>query len=100
MFGKKEKIQFHIPDGDDVFLEKSVVKYIEKLERDLDNAKHNARMAKNELECIKPIVESKKLKPAVSKSCENCRYVVTSRWDGEVLGCRKDCVCEDFSPKE
>lgn len=51
---------------------------------------------KNELNEIKPIVEDKKLKPAISKDCAYCKFVVRSRSDNSVIGCCKDNVCEDF----
>lgn len=54
---------------------------------------------KDELESIKPIIANKDLKPAISRDCINCKFVVKSTWDGAILGCRKDIVCEDFMPK-
>lgn len=60
---------------------------------------HENSNLKNELESIKPIIANKDLKPAISRDCINCKFVVKSRWNGEILGCRKDIVCEDFVPK-
>ena len=51
---------------------------------------------KSELYAIKPVLENGKIKPAVSKHCRECVYCVRSDWDGSILGCCKDIVCEDF----
>lgn len=51
---------------------------------------------RGELDAIKPVLENGKIKPAVSGHCRECVYCVHSDWDGSVLGCCKDVVCEDF----
>ena len=51
---------------------------------------------KEELKRIKPIVESKDYKPALSKDCGDCKFCVRSPWNDDIIGCRKDNVCADF----
>ena len=55
---------------------------------------------KAELKCIKPIVESKDYKPALSKDCGDCKFCVRSPWNNDIIGCRKDNVCADFETME
>ena len=55
---------------------------------------------KAELKCIKPIVESKDYKPALSKDCSDCKFCVRSPWNNDIIGCRKDNVCADFETME
>lgn len=56
---------------------------------------------KEELAAIKSVVENKDIKPPVSRDCGDCKFAVYSPWDNiSVIGCRKDCLCEDFTPKE
>lgn len=51
----------------------------------------------SELKSIKPIVEKKELKPAISKNCEDCIYCIKSPFNRkDILGCIKDNVCDDF----
>lgn len=57
---------------------------------------HENSNLKNELESIKPIIANKDLKPAISRDCSMCKFVVKSTWNGAILGCRRDIVCEDF----
>ena len=54
------------------------------------------RELKRKLDEIKPILANHQLKPAISKDCSECRYVVKSKDGFDILGCRKDAVCEDF----
>ena len=65
---------------------------------------HDIRFEKHQLEAelkaIKPILENKDYKPAITKDCGDCRYVVRSKYSGDIIGCRKDIVCEDFKEKE
>ena len=56
---------------------------------------------KGELKAIKPVIESPDYKPPKSRECSGCQYAVYSPWDRiSVIGCRKDCLCEDFKPKK
>ena len=71
---------------------------IDKKYRDLqfENSKLKA-----ELKRIKPIVESKDYKPAISKDCGDCKFCVRSPWNNDIIiGCRKDNVCADFKAIE
>ena len=49
-----------------------------------------------ELTSVKGQVQNMKLKPALSAQCKNCKYCIASRWDGDILGCCKGLVCDDF----
>lgn len=81
-------------------VEPEVGKLIDKLRDELRDTKHELTVMECELKRIKPIIEHKDFKPAVSKDCADCQFVVKSPWDHEVLGCRKDNLCEDFRKKE
>lgn len=67
-----------------------------RLEEEIYNLKKENAMLKSELADIKPIIEEADLKPAVSLQCKNCKYCISSRWDGNILGCCKGLVCDDF----
>ena len=69
--------------------------YFETVEQ-LKEVSRECGSLRNELEAIKPVVEKGELKPAVSTHCRECVYCVHSDWDGRVIGCCKDVVCEDF----
>lgn len=51
---------------------------------------------KAELEHIRPILTNPELKPAISRDCFNCKFVLRSAISGAILGCKKDNVCEDY----
>lgn len=57
----------------------------------LENSKLTA-----ELESLKPILNTPNLRPAVSSRCKYCKFAVMSFYDNSLVGCMKDCVCEDF----
>lgn len=77
-----------------------VFNYVTELKEEIRDLKHKESELEGELKAIKPIVERKDYKPAVSEDCYNCMYVVKSPWNGNILGCRKDNVCEDYKPEE
>ena len=52
-----------------------------------------------ELKEIKLILETPGLKPAVSLYCKDCDFVLQSPYNNDVLGCRKDVVCDSFRSK-
>lgn len=65
----------------------------------------------DELTAIKPILESPDLKPALSKHCDDCRFVVYSPYTSEydvfgnpihrtILGCRRNSLCSYYLPHE
>ena len=74
-------------------------KYFEIDEKYQDLQFENLNL-KAELKCIKPIVESKDYKPALSKNCGDCKFCVRSPWNNDIIGCRKDNVCADFETME
>lgn len=82
-----------------VFLvDQDVADYIYKIEQQILILNSRNENLEAELKVIKPIIETKKLKPAVSDKCESCIHVCTSNWNGAILGCKKDCVCDDYYP--
>lgn len=100
MFGKKATYSVYI-DGIKFDVENlMLVTMIERLKVDNRDLKHNMAKMTNEVKAIKPILDHKDFKPAVSRECADCKLVVKSPWNNEVLGCRKDNLCDDFSPKE
>lgn len=75
-----------------------LVNMIERLKNDNLELKRKMAIMTEELKEIKPIIEHKDFKPALSKECADCRFVIMHPWNHEVLGCRKDNLCEDFKP--
>lgn len=69
--------------------------YLEANKR-IHDLQYEVGTLRGELEAIKPVIETKKLKPAVSEYCGMCVYAQRSRWDGSIIGCCKDVVCSDF----
>ena len=67
-----------------------------------------------ELNAIRPILEDPNIKPPVSAKCSECKFavfgpkhhMVTSAYSvhrattQQLLGCRKDGLCDDFKPME
>ena len=102
MFKKKEELySVYIPNENRLYyVPKPVMEYVRFLKKaDIDN-KYELDKAKIELKIIKPVLESGTLKPAISKSCGDCKYCVKSSWNGDILGCNKDLVCGDFTKVE
>ena len=105
MFGRrKKKTDLNLvalpPDGGKYFMDDETLKYINKLREELDNVKFEKIKLEKELKAIKPVIENKKLKPAISAHCLDCKFVVKSNWNGNILGCKKDCVCDSFCPND
>lgn len=100
MFWKKNKIDRIIIDGYTIRVDNAAYDYIRLLTEKLQTAERDAYRYRSELNHIKPILKNKDFKPAISADCRNCIYVVKTPWDGCVLGCRKDNLCEDFKPME
>ena len=99
MFWKKETCRVFV-NGIQFNVEPLLGKFIEQLKEENHELKHELAVKSNELYRIKPILERNDFKPAISTDCANCKYVVKNTWNNDVLGCRKDNVCDDFSPKE
>jgi hypothetical protein len=87
-------------DGVVMIMDKETYKYLQGLEREKEDLEKKSCKLQNELDTIKPVLEDGNLKPAVSKSCRGCRFVVRSRWNGDILGCCKDNLCDDYQPEE
>lgn len=99
MFGKVKKDDYIIfCDGYPMSVSENVKKYVTKLELKLNNTEYELSKARQELKAIKPVIETGKLKPAVSKYCGDCKHCVKSTWNSDILGCNKDCICGDFKP--
>ena len=86
------KLTMPIGDGRTIKVNEDVYYYISSLKEEI----HDLRRAEHELKAIKPIVESKDLKCAISEFCGSCRFVVRSPYSRDIIGCRKGCVCDDF----
>ena len=74
--------------------------YLMELKDRLEKLEYENKKLVNELGAIKPVLATEGMKPAVHISCGGCRFVVRSKWNGDIIGCNKDCVCRDFYPKE
>ena len=96
----KTDIRTVIKDGKQLMMSKDTYEYISLLEGKMNELIREKAKLKGELESIKPVLAVKGIKPAVHNLCGNCRFVVRSNWDHEIIGCNKDVVCEDFFPKE
>lgn len=87
--------------GDEFFIcNIGVARHIDDLKQTILKLELKNSMLENELSEIKPILERPDLRPAVSKCCSDCKYVVLSGWNGQVLRCKKDAVCEDYIERE
>lgn len=100
MFGKKEKLYDCYICGVTFRVPKDALFRIEDLKRVLDKYEYECKVLENKLKEIEPIVESKKLKPAISTNCLDCKFCIRSRHGGDILGCCHDNVCDDYDPKE
>lgn len=102
MFGKRKNLNVFTMtrDGLVMFMDRISFDYMQKLEKELDDLKLKNQKLQNELDSIKPVIETGKLVPAVSKQCNDCKFVVKSRWNNQILGCRRASVCEDFRPED
>lgn len=101
MFGKKKENTYYIPIENGVLsVDKATYDYIMKLRQEATDAKHEKIKVEAELSVIKPIIESKQYEPAISSDCDLCKFVVRSVWNNDIIGCRKNSVCEDYAPKE
>lgn len=100
MFGKKERlVTLSTPDG---LIEVNKVAFDEimRLKEELRAIKFENATLKRELELIKPALEDKRITPPASKACEDCKFSVLSPWNRQVIGCRKNALCDDFSKRE
>ena len=104
MFRKNNKndliIDYILPNGERCIIDKNALVYIKETIEKIERLKNENYRLSSELKAIKPVVESADYKPALSADCQDCIYCVKSRWSGEILGCRKDNICEDFKRGE
>lgn len=105
ILGKKETCLEQIwIEGEVYFIDKAVARRIHELEKEATDEIFKRATAEDELRKIKPIVERPGFKPVVSSECDSCKYAVSiARGPYGILtlvGCRKDMVCEDYTPKE
>lgn len=87
-------------NGIELKVDAAAIGYLAKLEEELDELKRKNQKLQGELDTIKPVLETGKLKPAVSGLCKDCRFAVKSHWNRQILGCCRGCVCEDFRPED
>ena len=83
-----------------IYADKDTYECIENLKADIRRLTKERNDAIASLNAIKPIVEHKDYRPALSRDCCNCKFVVRSHWDGDIIGCRKENVCNDFKSVE
>lgn len=105
MFKNKSKFNRTLYIGIDSNYEKfevdgHVFNHVMELEQEIRDLRYKNSELEKELKAIKPVVERKDYKPALSEDCWNCIYVVKSTFNSNILGCRKDNVCEDYKPEE
>lgn len=96
---EKKELEVVVIDSAVFYVEKAVYNHIHSLRDLLFESNIELHKAQHELEEIKPVVESKNYKPAISEDCLCCKYVILSNITGNIIGCRKDNVCEDFVEK-
>lgn len=101
MFGKKKESMCFIAIDDGILeMNQATYNYIVQLRNDMNDIKHEKIKVEAELRAIKPVIESKQYEPAISSDCGECKFVVRSMWSNDIIGCRKNGVCEDYAPKE
>ena len=89
-----------IGDGNCFMVPREVSTYIDSLKDENFELMKSKQSLLMELDSIKPVINSPGYEPALSRDCGDCKYVVRGRWNGEIIGCRKNNVCEDFVPRE
>lgn len=101
MFGRKDpNIYLVTYDDKEYRVSYDAMLIINELKKEIHELKHKKRSAELELEALRPVIENPKYKPAMSNDCDECKFVVKNRWNGRVIGCRKDNLCGDFMPRE
>lgn len=69
---------------------------IRNLEKGMDYYESLSNGYEEELKSIRPILEVPGVKPAVSLYCDHCEFVLRSPHSHEIIGCKKDVVCNDY----
>lgn len=86
-------------DGTKALCDEVTFKYVNSLIGQKEMYRKRARDLELELKAIKPVVESKSYRPAISKDCGECKYVLRSTYNADIIGCRIENVCEKFERK-
>lgn len=89
-----------LPEEGTYYADNEVRSYIFAMKRYINELERTKANLEKELEAIKPIITHPDYKPAVSAECRACDYAAHSRWSGDLIGCRKHMLCEDFKRKE
>lgn len=97
---KKSDIRTIIEAGHQLYMCRDTYDYIQQLKNRNDALERENVKLTNELNAIKPVLATGGVKPAVHHLCGDCRFVVKSTWNSQIIGCSKDCVCDDFYPLE
>lgn len=96
----KRKIRIKTCTGEILETDYEIQKYIRHIETE--------KLAiQKELDAIIPIIEDPRIVPAISKECEGCKFAVFGTTyftthanhlgtGKQLLGCRKDGLCDDF----
>ena len=99
----KKKYYVNALDGIEYRVQEGLFDYVCELQRkvmELTNLNNELELKaskfEKELTAIKPIVGNAKYEPPVSKDCGECKFVIISRFSGDVVGCRRNMVCDDF----
>ena len=83
-------------DGKVLGMTQDTYDYISKLKEKIKDLEYKKDNIEEELKAIKPILEYKNYQPALSRDCGECKFVVRSRRSGDIIGRRKNSVCDDF----
>ena len=101
MFNRRKGSLCYIHTDDGVLeMSQATYDYIQSLKKELRDTKGELIKVQAELKALKPVITNKDWKPAMSSDCGECKYVVRSRWNSDIIGCRKDCVCNDFAKED
>ena len=107
MFGRKAariKVLEEVVNNHELNREESIkrrytlMNNIAKLEMKNQELKKRVDELEKELSLIKPVFETPGFKPAMTARCGNCGFAYFSEYDGTLLGCAKDVVCDDYVP--
>lgn len=65
----------------------------------LDHVSDYSMRLESQLKSITPVIERGTLKPAVSEFCYDCKFAYLDGYSGRLIGCTKDCLCDDYKFK-
>lgn len=99
MFGRKDNDTYLISyNGDEARVSLDAWSIFISLKEELRDVKREKENLENELKCLRPIIESPGYTAPKSKECDDCKFVVKNRCNGQVVGCRREALCDDFVP--